>query len=377
MRTHALLTALGASALLAACGGRPEASTEPQETAAPSRPMTREAGAWAVHLESRVTFEADPSRPHTLEVDLAFPDRSRWMLSIPDPGEARRVALWRDGDLLWSAGVGSSESLELVGADRTTSLLTLSLRRAVACWPGGLPWEGDGEERSASLADGCTARALLGTNGLPSELGVLLPDGTPWEVLTEIEWDGGEHPRRWKLRAGGRTLWTEEVLDLDRSRRYLETYFVPPDRRAQSSSTGSTTQWIQLPERLELRWAVEANGLPGPSEWESLRREAQRALPPGLTLQPGHGRVLGPDGAWSHLVLEADRREPDTEAAEGMPPVWRSAPAVRALAGRAPAQEGLWAEALVSLGRAVGAAGDLMVWVDGPGGSELRATQAP
>ena len=86
-------------------GARPvaqEPGTEVAPEEAPLPPLTRVAGSWAVHARTRVVFPGLPDRPHTLTVDLAFPQRGRWMLAAEDAGDDRRVLAYRCGPRAWT-----------------------------------------------------------------------------------------------------------------------------------------------------------------------------------------------------------------------------------------------------------------------------------
>lgn len=321
MRTSSLLAGL----LLAAT---PQAAGTVRMVEDELPPLTRVAGSWAVHARTRVVFRDLPERPHTLEVDLAFPGRGRWMLAAEDEGEDRRVLAYLCGAQAWTVPVASSESVPLQGTRLRETALTLELRRALLVWPQGHAWEGDGEARVARLGDLGTLHARLAPGATrPHSLSARLPDGTPWESLEGIEWgeeDGA--PRAWSLHLGSEPVWTETVERLDRSRRYRSSFFVPPDRRAPRAPQGVVLERLRLPPRAE--WLRPVEDWPTAEAVEAERAAAHASLGPDRSLQEGHGILLDARGLPQALLLESDGGVPG--------PGWAGQPATQASATRLP-----------------------------------------
>ncbi|MBL6720284.1 MAG: hypothetical protein ISQ08_02635 [Planctomycetes bacterium] len=291
-------------------------------------PLTRVAGSWAVHARTRVVFRDLPERPHSLEVDLAFPGRGRWMLAAEDEGDDRRVLAYLCGQQAWSVPVASSQSAALEGARLRETALTLELRRALLVWPQGLPWEGEGEARVARLGDLGTLHARLSPGAArPHSLSARLPDGTPWESLEGIEWrseDGA--PRAWTLHLGSAPVWTETLEHLDRSRRYRSSFFVPPDRRARRSPEEAVLERLRLPRRAA--WIRPVEDWPTADAVEIERAGARASLGTDRTLQEGYGLLLDARGLPQALLFEADGGVPG--------PQWSDQPATLAAATRLP-----------------------------------------
>ena len=298
---------------------------------APLPPLTRVDGSWAVHARTRVVFPGLPDRPHTLTVDLAFPRRGRWMLAAEDAGEDRRVLAYRCGEQAWTVPVGSSTS-EALGDRRLEEMrLTLALRRALLVGEHEYTWRADGLLRVATLPGGGKLRATLTEDGeRPSRLEVLDAEGRPWEALVDLTWsEDGRSPRSWTLVAGGgATIWTEALEQLDRTRRYRSSFFVPPDRRERRATASATVvETLRLPARAELILPLE--DWPAAAEVMSARESAARSLPEGRLLQAGHGVLLDARGRPAGLLLEVDGEAPAA--------AWRARPSTLARAARLPA----------------------------------------
>ena len=375
--------ALGALALLAAgvlmatqrsAGARPvaqEPGTEVAPEEAPLPPLTRVAGSWAVHARTRVVFPGLPDRPHTLTVDLAFPQRGRWMLAAEDAGDDRRVLAYRCGPRAWTLPVGSSNSEPLEGRRLEEVRLTLALRRALLVGEHEYTWRTDGLVRTAELPCGGLLRATLAEEGQrPRRLEVLDAEGLPWEVLEDVTWsDDGRSPRSWTLLAGrGTTIWTESLEQLDRTRRYRSSFFLPPDRR-ESRATGDATvvETLRLPPRAELTLAIE--DWPTAVEVRDAREEAARSLPEGRLLQPGHGVLLDGRGRPLGLLLEADGAAPAAP--------WVARPTTLARATRLPSGHPPAVGGVLRRLPPEGPGGRLVAWFRPGEAGELRREAVP
>ena len=149
---------------------------------------------------------------------------------------------------LWPSA-GHSEPLE--GRRLEEVRLTLALRRALLVGEHEYTWRTDGLVRTAELPCGGLLRATLAEEGRrPRRLEVLDAEGLPWEVLEDVTWsDDGRSARSWTLLAGrGTTIWTESLEQLDRTRRYRSSFFVPPDRRERRATASATVvETLRLP----------------------------------------------------------------------------------------------------------------------------------
>jgi hypothetical protein len=358
MRPPALLT----GALLAAVAQAASVAGAEQDEAPP---LTRVAGSWAIHARTRVVFRDLPERPHTLEVDLAFPGRGRWMLAAEDQGDDRRVLAYLCGQQAWSMPVASSTSAVLEGARLRETTLTLELRRALLVWPQGLPWEGEGEARVARLGDLGTLHARLAPGAKrPHSLSARLPDGTPWESLEGIEWSAEDGaPRAWTLHLGSEPVWTETVERLDRSRRYRSSFFVPPDRRIRRPREGAVLERLRLPRRAA--WIRPLEDWPAAEVVEAQRASARASLGAGRSLQEGHGLVLDARGLPEALLFEVDGEVPGAE--------WTDQPATLASATRLPdASPAAVRAGLGQLPPSPGAGARLVLWLRPGHAPELR-----
>lgn len=335
-------------------------------------PLTRVAGSWSISLTTTVEFLHAEERPHELQIDFAFPQRARWLLKVADAGEDRRVLLWQVGKELWSMAPGEGKSVPVPGRDLPTRILSLEIKRALLVWPEGFQWTETPLGRRSEVPDAGYLLAKVNEEGRLLQLESRLLDDSVWEQLSEIESATAERrlePKAWLLSAHGQPLWRETVRRLDRSRRYLDSYFTPPDRRRGSSAPSSVDLSLLLPERMRRTFELEGAGLPSEKLLADLRQKAEASLPKGQTLQAGHGLEPGKEGGFARVFFEADGRFEQ----EG----WRALPPRNARARRAPHDSGAWAEGLADLARPLPGVTSLWVWVGGPGGAELLAELGP
>ena len=78
--------------------------------------------------------------------------------------------------------------------------------------------------------------------------GVIGALGTERQALTDLTWtleDERHWPARMVLRSAGEVVWEEEVLRVDTVTRYVDAWFLPPDRR-RSTATGARKSLVQL-----------------------------------------------------------------------------------------------------------------------------------
>lgn len=252
-------------------------------------------------INSTVTFVTDPKRPHKQQVSYLPPERARWFLQAPPtsvkgvkrPGP--RTLRYRQAGLVYSLAANSGESEIVVGREREETILRLELRRAVFLWPDGFAWtENEVGRHWASLGERGSLEARLGEAGQPLRMEVLSPAGLPLEAMEEINW-GREgdllQPTGFNLVADGRVVWKERVDGVQRSVRFLKSYFLPPDRRRTASTqvvvqeTPGEARAILLPKRCEREYPLPAN-----ISWqqavvragELAAAEAERLKPLGL-----------------------------------------------------------------------------------------------
>lgn len=284
---------------------------------------------------SRVTFAGHPEAPHELRVVYGGTDRARWELSAGDAGNRR--LRHRRGDELWETGAGSGESAAVEGAEAPAFLRSIELRRAVLDWPQGFAWRGEGEVRRADLGPaGSLVARLPEGGGLPERVAALDADGREVETIDALRWtepaalaeETGDRPRptSFTLRVGGRAVWSEEVVTPPVGARYLDLFFVPPDRRAPEARQGRTTVEIV---HVDLAGALErAVDLPADLDLAAALEQHERLVAAdasGLELEPTATFELDDAGRPARALLRAPAREP-------VPPGWVARPPSPALA---------------------------------------------
>jgi hypothetical protein len=245
----------------------------------PGRPRPI-AGMRALLSRSTIVFEGLPDAPHSLEVSLAFPDRARWFLLRPDPGEDRRVMRCVFGEAVYLLPHGKSESSRLEGSEADAVRLQVALRRALLLWPDGERWVMDGRVGRAALEGLGELEVALGDDGRPTTMSVKDLAGDAFEEARAIVWRDGPQERVWpaqlELWASGRRVWAETFAEVDVSLRFLDEYFLPPDRRTRErrSETLLRARRVELPARV-----VRREELPPGATWDTARRAAQASRP--------------------------------------------------------------------------------------------------
>ena len=125
-------------------------------------------------------------------------------------------------------------------------------------------------------------------------MSVLAPGGDVQETLEVQGWR--EHAKRyWPARlrwsAHGSGVWTETVEVVDVSRRYIDAFFVPVDRRsgAPGNATGGGIQKIDLPALI-----VKSFELPAGTGWAAARERASKMVADESARATKAGRKLDP-----------------------------------------------------------------------------------
>ena len=344
---------------------------QPTEEAPASSPLPgpaarkKVAGIGGFVAESRVVMPQRPDWPHRFDSYYAFPDRVRWWLSPEGslaPGARRLV--YRYGEQAHLLDNGQAVSEELLGEERFDLFLRMELRRALFLWPDGFEWTTS--ERSAQADLGATGRlvATLDEQGRPTSLSSLDREDRPVETLHTITWreqDGRPWPATLRLRGDQGEVWSEEVLSVRTSPRYLDSFFLPPDRR---EFKGTETvddvqlQGVDVPARIERRFE-----LGGQTEWRQVIEDCRPLVNAAL-------EKLGSDGPGIESVyyfeLDAEARPVSLvlrlaagELAPGAPPPegWRRRESLPALSLQVRSLSWVSKERLEALRTAGGEAG--------------------
>lgn len=336
-------------------------------------PMRRHRGAWALSSRSTLVFTSAPDRPHGLDIDLAYPQRGRWMLHAPDPGEDRRTLLYLYGSQLWSIPYGKAGSSPAKETRAVEMRLMFSLRRGLLAWPHQFDWTGEDDERTALLGKHGSLRAVLGKDGLPTLLEALRADGNPYETLRNIRWkkvSGQMQPSSFDMVVKDKKIWHETILRVDRTLRFLDSYFLPQDRRPKAPSRGDhKSRRFAFPTGFEWELALDQDQMT-PKTLERLRIQAAREVESsGAQLLPGIGRVIDEGGRGVAVLLQV-------RSFPGDPPDnWRRTPAAHGIVRRlknAAALNPALVSSLVREAREVGTPARIVAWTGAKGLVEVR-----
>jgi len=328
-----------------------DSGPEPEQARVPGPLAPRRAVAGLRGFVSRSTlvFDELPEVPHALEAVFVFPDRGRWRIEPAQASSGDRRLRFRYGPSVFELDPGSARSRRLEPEAERPALLQMELRRAVMTWPHGFDWTGTGQARSAGLGPlGELEASLDPQTGLPRELRSLQPDGSALEILSEITWrecDGRRWPASWRLAAGGRPIWRETIERIETGWSFLDSYFLPPDRRPAAPPDAGRPQHLDLPRRVERAFA-----LPEGTSWEEARTRAaslRATWAERLELHPATEFELRADGRPAAVRLRL--RDAGAEAPEG----WRFAPGGPGLSSLAETPEGIDAALLRGLAGAV------------------------
>lgn len=330
-----------------ALGWSGTSSAQSPATSSDVPPRTRVAGIDSLRATSRVTFATPGAAPHVLEVSYAFPARTRASLRREDGDQGARVLRYRRGERLYGLGPGEATSAEIEGAACVDEVLALEGRLALLLWPESHAWTGEGATRRATLPGLGALEVELerGSPGdfpgratlpeLPRLVRMVRADGTTSERFEVRGWaqqdpEARTFPRGLRLVAGDDVVWNEEFLAIERSVRWSEDWFVPPDRRAPRDSALERVRAVDLLETRARDVALVAEGdtpLALDAALARARALAAEVRASGLALAPHTTLVLAPDGTPRAARLElAQDAETDDAAWRALAsrPAWVS-----------------------------------------------------
>lgn len=262
---------VAATILLAAIPFGPAQESKEKPPAREPGPREPIAGLAGFDSLSKVRLASSPDVPRELKVTCSFPDRMRWMLSGQVEGSLVRELQYQHGDSVYRipTGTGASEACE--GESKAVILRRLHLRRALMLFPDGYEWKGEGESRTTSLGrlGSLRARVSAEPEGRPGAIDCFDAEGTATESCRAVTWRklaGRSWPATLELWSGEERVWVETVESVDTSARFVDSFFLPPDRRegstAQPVATGART--LDIPATCSLRTVVPAG-----SSWEA------------------------------------------------------------------------------------------------------------
>ena len=249
----------------------PKAS-EPRRDPGPRTPI---AGITGFDSLSKVRFAASPEVVHELKVTCSFPERMRWMMSAKVEGSLVRELQYQYGDAIYRIPTGTGASQLCEGEARKEILQRMQLRRALMLYPDGFEWKGVGVERTSEMGPLGSLRAHLPADAgsRPSAIECVDPAGRTTDGYRAVTWretGGRSWPAAMEFWHGEERLWAETVESVDTSSRFLESFFVPPDRREGSTSrpVGGEIQTLEIPETCVLRTTIAAG-----TSWEAALRD--------------------------------------------------------------------------------------------------------
>jgi hypothetical protein len=243
---------------------------------------------------SRIVYDDEPDAPHRLEVVYVRPDRARWRIDRIGGKPLERLVEYRLGERVLQLAPQGLASREIPASERDAVLLRMELRRAVLEWPAGFAW---GPEReSARGSDGARSReapvprvdgsetrigrleAQLDDEGLPTRVRALTAADVEQEALAIDAWSastgpGRRHPLRMRLLVDEREVWSETIESLQEPVRYLDLFFLPPDRRAPRGGTPPGGSPIRSLDLVGITFRLHA--LEPGTEWDAAQERAR------------------------------------------------------------------------------------------------------
>ena len=227
-----------AAVCLGFCTQNPAIETDASRMPGSLRPI---AGIAGFKSSSSLKMVEAPGDPILLEVLELFPDRARWTFLRKDTHDRRTD--YRYGEHLYLLDVGQRISAPLTTEERGNALRSMALRRGAFLWPDGANWSKDGAVRTAPALALATdpkeqaigeLRAFLDDGGSPTRFEIRTEDGSVQETIDILERFNSQSrswPKKLRLSSQGKLVWEEEVTGVEVQVRFVEKYFIPPDRK--------------------------------------------------------------------------------------------------------------------------------------------------
>jgi len=291
----------------------PPRSAPPQVSSVPRAPLlpppARQpiAGLRGFESRSRIEYSGQPGRLHELRAVYVFPERVRWWIAAQDGATQQRRMRYQYGQHVLAIELQQSESVEFRAEDRAAILAAFEMRRALFLWPDDRIWTGEGEAREAVLKNGDGLRAkVAGQPPRPVELEYVAANREFHDSFRAITWRT-DAPRAWPATFevwNGTTLaWRESVDAVDVETRFVDSFFVPPDRRGVAGTPVNDVRHLDIPPACIRR--VE---LPADTTWDAARAERTRLQQAGSTagappLEEISTFEVRPDGSPAAVIL--------------------------------------------------------------------------
>lgn len=286
------LSAVGAARAQAAQGKAGDAATSGQTTAtrATLPPRAPVGGLNAIDATSDVRFLAAGAAPHTLRTTFVFPARARFWFGLSSDAPEARLMRFSCGDELYATPPGSTLSAPLSGADADEARMQIEMRRALLSWPHGDTWQRDGLVARASLGALGTLEARFADAAAPAPERLAFfaapPAGAPAtrpaapvDEFRAIAWRKASDREKWwpaslELWHAGTHVWNETFGTIDVRTRWIDSFFVPPDRRTGVSGRPLEIGAVRALDLTEQR--VRRVALTAGASWDDARREHAR-----------------------------------------------------------------------------------------------------
>lgn len=304
----------GTLALIACAGSLACAQANVESQASVPSPRVAVGGLLSIDCASSVVYAAAPDVPHRLNATYAFPDRARWWLGVGDESSPERRMRLRLGAAIHAIDPGQGASRELLAEERSEALVQIEMRRALFLWPHGFDWVREGLQSRAALprVGTLTARFAEAASTRPVALEFHATDGAVGDEYRAITWRV-ENEKAWpvtlELWHAGEKIWLESVRSVDTRTRYVDCYFLPPDRRELGLSKPRADVQVRstdLPEcRVQRIGLKEGTSLEAAlAEWKRIVHERRAELAPlGLALDDKVTLELGPRAKASAILL--------------------------------------------------------------------------
>ncbi|MCY2961401.1 MAG: hypothetical protein NTY35_14655 [Planctomycetota bacterium] len=236
---------------------------------------------------------------HDLRAAYVFPERVRWWIAARDGATEQRRLRYQYGQHVLAVEPRQAASVEFRAEDRAALLAAFELRRALFLWPDDRTWTGEGDDRKCVLANGDELRAkLAGTPRRPAELEYIAANREFHDAFRAITWRT-DAPRAWpatfEVWNGSTLAWRESVTAVDLETRFVDSYFVPPDRRGVAGVPVDGVRDLDIPPA-----CVRRIELPAGTTWDAARAERARLQP---TTPKGEAPVLED---WLTFEVRAD-----------------------------------------------------------------------
>ncbi len=319
-RARTALLALLASASLSVATAttvRQGPGSEPKRGATAPTPLVPPparaaiAGLRGFESRSRLEYPAQPGRLHDLRAAYVFPERVRWWIAARDGAYNQSRIRYQYGQHVLAVEPTPPASVEYRAEDRTAILAAFDLRRALFLWPDDRPWSGTGATRTAKNCLGELLRATVaGTPPRPTSIECVPDSRENRDCFRAITWTNSESrawPATFEVWNGATVAWRESVDVVDVTTRFIDSFFLPADRRGVVGDPVEGVRDLDIPPVCLRRVALpdQASWKRAREEQGRLRAEAREAKLPDI--EDWFTFELGAEGAPTAVLLRLAR----------------------------------------------------------------------